>query len=87
MDPIARALLAVDAALAGEAERAAEHLAAARRAISSPTSGGRRARQVVEIAATVVAGRRVRAAGLALVHAAEFPDDADRLAAVVATGS
>ena len=43
----------------------------------------RRDRQVVEIAALVVAGRRERAAGLALEHTSEFPDDADLLARVV----
>jgi hypothetical protein len=45
----------------------------------------RRDRQVVEIAALVVAGQRERAAGLAVVHTAEFPDDADLLARLART--
>ncbi len=45
----------------------------------------RRDRQVVEIAALVVAGHCERAAGLAAMHTAEFPDDADLLARVAAT--
>ena len=43
----------------------------------------RRERQVVEIAALVVAGDQERAAGLALEHIVEFPDDAELLARVV----
>ena len=39
----------------------------------------RRERQITEIAALVAAGNGERAAGLALEHIAEFPDDADLL--------
>jgi hypothetical protein len=46
------------------------------------TSTTRRHRQLAEIAALVAAGRHERAAGLALEHAAEYPDDAERLAPV-----
>jgi hypothetical protein len=49
-------------------------------------SPSRRARQLDEIAALVVAGDHGRAAGLAFEHAAEFPDDAERLARVVPMG-
>jgi hypothetical protein len=49
---------------------------------STPTNA-RRYRQVVEIAALVVAGDRERAAGLALEHAAEFPGDGELLAHVI----
>jgi hypothetical protein len=44
----------------------------------------RRDRQIREIAGLVAAGDRQRAAGLAREHAAEFPDDAGRLAEVTA---
>lgn len=46
----------------------------------------RRERQVAEITALVVAGARARAAGLALEHAAEFPDDTDLLERIGAAG-
>jgi hypothetical protein len=46
----------------------------------------RRERQVAEIEALVVAGHGERAAGLALEHTAEFPDDTDLLARVVGEG-
>jgi hypothetical protein len=45
----------------------------------------RRHRQVVEIAKLVTSGSCDRAEGLALVHAAEFPEDAALLARI--TGS
>jgi hypothetical protein len=57
----------------GAAER--RHSAAQRHARTT----ARRDRQIAEIAALVVAGRRDRALGLAFEHAAEFPDDADLL--------
>ena len=41
---------------------------------------------MVEIEALVVAGDRDRAAGLALEHTAEFPEDAELLARVTASG-
>jgi hypothetical protein len=39
----------------------------------------RRRRQVSEIVELMAAGRHERASGLALVHLAEFPEDADLL--------
>src|SRR4051794_5498426 len=77
MDPIDDALLAVMAAIAGDAGGAHRHLDAARQ---SSQSAARRHRQVVEIAALVVAGACDRAEGLALVHTAEFPHDTELLA-------
>jgi len=46
----------------------------------------RRDRQIAEIAALIAEGHAARAAGLALEHTAEFPDDADLLALVGDTG-
>jgi hypothetical protein len=79
MNAAMTALLAVMAARDGDVAAAQRHIADAHR------PGGmtaRRDRQVIEIAALVVAGHRVRAAGLTLEHTAEFPDDADLLALV-----
>jgi hypothetical protein len=74
---IARALLAVMAAGQGDVGAAKAHICQAQ---EHARATARRERQVVEIAALVVAGDRDRAAGLALEHAAEYPDDADLLA-------
>ncbi|MEY2569808.1 MAG: hypothetical protein QOE63_158 [Acidimicrobiaceae bacterium] len=79
MNAIANALLAVMAAEAGDAATARGHISCAQR---EARTTARRDRQIVEIAALVVAGDRARAAGLALEHTAEFPDDADLLARV-----
>jgi hypothetical protein len=84
MDPINEALLAVLAGTIGDAVEAQHHLAAAR-ALSQ--AGARRHRQVVEIASLVVAGSCERADGLALMHVAEFPEDAAVLASITDTGS
>ena len=73
---IEHALLAVMAAGVGDTTAAADHIT---RAQQQSRSTARRARQVVEIAALVVAGDRSRAAGLALEHTTEFADDADLL--------
>ena len=73
---IEHALLAVMAARDGDPTAAVGHIA---RAQQQSRTTARRARQVVEIAALVVAGDQARAAGLALEHATEFPDDADLL--------
>ena len=73
---IEHALLAVMAAGVGDTTTAADHII---RAQQQSRATARRARQVVEIAALVVAGDRARAAGLALEHATEFADDADLL--------
>ena len=76
MNPIADALLAVMAGHAGDSDGAQSHLAAARRHAQSAT---RRHRQLIEIAGLVVSGAGERASGLALVHAAEFPEDEELL--------
>ena len=69
------------AAGGGDCATAHGHIARAQR---QSRMTARRERQVVEIAALVVAGDRERAAGLALEHLAEFPDDAELLAHVTA---
>ena len=81
MHPITQALLALMAADDGDTAAARAHVATAQR---HARRTARRDRQIVEIAALVVAGNRARAAGLALEHTAEFPDDADLLARVSA---
>jgi hypothetical protein len=43
----------------------------------------RRDRQLVEIAALMVAGESERARGLTFEHGAEFPDDAELLASLL----
>ncbi|HEY3833962.1 MAG TPA: hypothetical protein VGO03_16835 [Acidimicrobiia bacterium] len=79
MDPINEVLLGVMADTTGDTVAAREHLAAAQR---HWRTGTRRHRQIIEIASLVVAGSRERAEGLSLVHAAEFPEDADLLARI-----
>jgi hypothetical protein len=79
MNAVAYALLAVMASDRGQSAEAQEHIAAAQR-VGRTTA--RRHRQVVEIAALVIADDRERATGLALMHTTEFPDDADLLARV-----
>lgn len=76
MNAITRALLAVTAADDGDAAAAHEHIARAQR---HARTAARRDRQFVEIAGLVIAGDPARAAGLALEHTTEFPDDADLL--------
>ncbi len=75
------ALLAVMAADAGDEVTAAGNIS---RAIQEARATARRERQVVEIAALVVAGELDRALGLALEHTAEFPEDVELLARVAA---
>jgi hypothetical protein len=82
LETIAHAEQAVRALVDGDHVAAHQHLEAAQR--SSRTTV-RRERQVVEIAALVVAGAAGRATGLALIHTADFPDDAELLARI--TGS
>jgi hypothetical protein len=77
MNAVTHALLAVMANDRGQSAEAQAHIAAAQR-VARTTA--RRQRQVVEIAALVIAGDRERASGLALVHTTEFADDADVLA-------
>jgi len=79
MNAIEHALLAVMAADSGETATALEQLAHAQRYARATA---RRERQIVQIAALVVEGRRDRAAGLTLEHTAEFPDDAELLTRV-----
>jgi hypothetical protein len=79
MNAIAYVLLAVMATDHGDTAAAQAHIASAQR-IARATA--RRHRQVVEIAGLVVTGDSERAAGLAVVHTTEFPDDADLLARV-----
>jgi hypothetical protein len=83
MDPISHALLALMAAGDGDAAAAEDHLETAQR---QARTSARRDRQIVEIAALVVAGRRARAAGLAVEHTAQFPGDAALLASVTDEG-
>ena len=75
-DPIAAALLAVEANVAGDATAAQQLLVAAQQQSQSAV---RRQRQVLEIARLVVDGATERAAGLALEHAAQFRHDAELL--------
>ena len=89
MSAIEHALLAVLAADSGDTVTAQGHIADATQ-LTRTTA--RRQRQVVEIAALAVTGQAIRAAGLALEHAREFPSDAElitRLAPpeVVVTGA
>jgi hypothetical protein len=76
---IEHALLAVMATRGGDAIDAAGHITQAQ---AHARATARRERQVVEIAALVVAGHHGRAIGLALEHGVEFPDDAVLLARV-----
>ena len=77
MDPTTPALLGDFAADRGDDDDEEVQAIAAQR---PSRSGTRRARQIAEITALVVAGDRERAAGLALEHLAEFPADAALLA-------
>ena len=79
MTAIEHALRAVMAADDRDPTAAQAHISCAQR---EARTTARRDRQVVQIAALVVAGDRRRAAGLTLEHTAEFPDDADLLARV-----
>ena len=83
MSGVDDALLAVMAADVGDAAAAQVHICRAQQEVRTTA---RRDRQVVQIAALVVAGGRQRAAGLALEHTAEFPADADLLARVTESG-
>jgi hypothetical protein len=72
-------LLAVLAANGGDRAAARGHIS---RAQQFARATARRERQIVEIAALVIANHSERAAGLTLEHTAEFPDDAELLAVV-----
>ncbi len=79
MNAIEHALLAVIAAADGDAGVAQLHIT---RAQGHARVTARRDRQIVQIAALVVARDQARAAGLAFEHASEFPEDADLLSRV-----
>jgi len=81
MTPIEQAILALVAAKRGDDVAAQAHISRAQR---HARANARRERQVIEIAALVVGGDGERAAGLALEHTAEFPEDVDLLARVAA---
>ena len=83
MNAIEHALIALIAAKRGDGAGARGHISRAQR---HARANARRERQVVEIAALVVDGDVERAAGLALEHLAEFPDDVDLLARVADRG-
>jgi hypothetical protein len=83
MSAVEHALLAVMAAHDGDGVTANAHIS---RAQQRTRATARRERQVVEIAALIVAGDRERAAGLTLEHTTEFPDDAELLARVAGPG-
>jgi hypothetical protein len=76
VNAIEHALLAVLAANDGDPTAAAGHIS---RAQQHARATARRERQIVEIAALVIAGNGDRAAGLTLEHTAEFPGDTDLL--------
>ena len=82
MSTIEHVLLAVMAARGGDSVTAHDHIALAQQ---QTRTTARRERQIVEIAAHVVAGHRSRAAGLALEHTSEFPRDAGLLTRVART--
>jgi hypothetical protein len=73
MNAVEHVLLALIAVRSDDPSAAREHIA---RAQALARAHARRDRQVVEIATLVIAGCGERAAGLALEHTAEFPDDA-----------
>jgi hypothetical protein len=81
MNAIEHALLAVLAANDGDTAAAEGHIS---RAQQRSRATARRERQIVQIAALIIAGHAERAAGLTLEHTAEFPDDADLLARISA---
>jgi hypothetical protein len=84
INAIEHALLAVMAAENGDSAGAQGHIS---RAQQYARATARRERQIVEIAALIIAGDGERAAGLALEHIAEFPDDAGLLGRVSATSA
>jgi hypothetical protein len=79
MNAIEHVLLAVMAVHGDDPAAAQGHIA---RAQGLARANARRDRQIVEIATLIVAGDGERAAGLALEHTAEFPDDAALLARI-----
>ncbi len=79
---IEHALLAVMAARGNNMVTATDHI---RHAKLQTRATARRERQVVEIAALVVAGEQSRSAGLALEHCIEFPKDRELLARITST--
>lgn len=84
MSAIEQALLAVMAAGADDQSGAHAHISRAQQQIRTRA---RRERQIVEIAALIVAEDRERAVGLALEHLAEFPEDDELLARIAPASS
>jgi hypothetical protein len=84
INAIEHALLAVIAADRGDRAAAQGHIS---RAQQKARATARRERQIVEIAALVVANDADRAAGLTLEHNAEFPDDSELLGRISATSA
>jgi hypothetical protein len=81
MNAIEHALLAALAANDGDMAAARGHIS---RAQQYARVTARRERQIVEIAALIIANDAERAAGLTFEHAAEFPDDVGLLARISA---
>jgi hypothetical protein len=81
MNAIEHALLAVMAANGDDRAAAQGHIS---RAQQYARATARRERQIVQIAALVIAKDEARAAGLTFEHTAEFPDDAGLLARISA---
>jgi len=81
---IEHALLAVIAAADDDGASAHAHIS---RAQQYARATARRERQIVEIAALVIAGDTERAAGLALEHTAQFPDDSELLSRISVTSA
>lgn len=79
MNAIEQVLLALLAAASGDTTTARELVA---RAQLHARASARRERQIVQIAALVIAGQCERAEGLSREHALEFPGDAELLACV-----
>jgi cellobiose-specific phosphotransferase system component IIA len=79
MEPVTHAVLAMLTARSDDHDAARRHLDAARDQIRS---AARRDRQLVEIAALVVAGEWRRACDLATEHVADHPGDSSLLASM-----
>lgn len=76
MTAITFAFLAVFATEIGDHRAATDHLQSAQR---HSRKAARRERQLVEIAALIVAGDHERARGLSFEHTSEFPSDDELL--------
>jgi len=81
---IEHALFAVMAANGGDSAAAQAHISHAQQ---DARATARRERQIVEIATLVIANHAERAAGLALEHTAEFPEDSELLSRISVTSA